>query len=676
MILTPAAAITDPVLLGPYFAGSSWATWHAILKAAYAEPLNDAELALFRGVAGDRDPPRRRVKELVVIGGRRSGKDSIASALATVAATEDYSAQLRPGERAVVMCLAVDREQAKIVHRYIAGYFHALPLLQPLVVRALDDGLELANGVDIVVATNSYRSVRGRTIACAIFDEAAFWRSEESANPDSETYAAIRPGMVTLPSAILVIITTAYRKAGLAYNKFARSFGQNDDNVLVIYGPSTAFNPTLPQQIIDDAMRDDPEAAGAEWLSIWRSDISDFLDRELVDAALDRGVNVRPPRAAIQYVAFVDPSGGRGDSFTLAISHVEGELIFVDLLHEHRAPFDPSVVVHEIADILRSYGVAEVVGDNYAAGWTVEGFAREGILYTVSERNRSAIYIDSLPIFTSGRARLPENHRAENQLVSLERRTSRSGRDSVNHPPGGADDLANAICGALVLAATAAAPSLWRSPDLRVGGAPIPWPVRCIRILATAAADQRGVALCYWALHSSRYPIYPDGKFTRNPPFGPRTLLIDYDLAPLTPALFPAIAERLAKLAAAPILVPIGQRRIISAAADQNPLLIATRELFPHATAAGLDVAADATALLEASRPALLLAAAAAIGTGEVKISSLAEATTARLPLPLAAIRPDGAEPTAAADAALLGIAASLPAESQPREWRGLTFAA
>ena len=80
--------------------------------------------------------------------------------------------------------------------------------------------------------------------------------------------------------------------------------------------------------------------------------------------------------------------------------------------------------------------------------------------------------------------------------------------------------------------------------------------------------------------------------------------------------------------------------------------------------------------LLDASRPALLLAAAAAIGAANVKISVLAEAATARLPLPLAAIRPDAAEPTAAADAALLGIGASLPFEAQPREWRGLSLAA
>src|SRR5580658_2634629 len=42
------------------------------------EPLTDGELTLFKSVAGHRAPPTRQVKELVVIVGRRGGKDSIA----------------------------------------------------------------------------------------------------------------------------------------------------------------------------------------------------------------------------------------------------------------------------------------------------------------------------------------------------------------------------------------------------------------------------------------------------------------------------------------------------------------------------------------------------------------------------------------------------------------------
>ena len=76
LMVSPAVAIADPELLGQSFAGASWNTWRAILKAAYAEPLSRRELKCFTSVAGDRPLPRHRVKELWVVAGRRSGKTS------------------------------------------------------------------------------------------------------------------------------------------------------------------------------------------------------------------------------------------------------------------------------------------------------------------------------------------------------------------------------------------------------------------------------------------------------------------------------------------------------------------------------------------------------------------------------------------------------------------------
>jgi hypothetical protein len=57
-------AADDEQLFGRWFAGPSWATWKAVLKAAFALPMDDVDLKLFRAVAGDRAPPRHRVREL------------------------------------------------------------------------------------------------------------------------------------------------------------------------------------------------------------------------------------------------------------------------------------------------------------------------------------------------------------------------------------------------------------------------------------------------------------------------------------------------------------------------------------------------------------------------------------------------------------------------------------
>jgi hypothetical protein len=122
--LTIVDAIDDEALFQPWFPGSSWDGWRTILKAAFAIPLNEAELQFFHSVAGDRDPPKIQVRELWLVCGRRAGKDSIASVIAAFAAAMFAGqARLRPGERALLMCLACDRDQSRIVLNYTRSYF-------------------------------------------------------------------------------------------------------------------------------------------------------------------------------------------------------------------------------------------------------------------------------------------------------------------------------------------------------------------------------------------------------------------------------------------------------------------------------------------------------------------------------------------------------------------------
>ena len=67
------AAMESRALFEPYFRGPSWSVWKACLKAALAEPMSDAELMDFTSVAG-RQPPDKRVRELIVAAGRGAGQ--------------------------------------------------------------------------------------------------------------------------------------------------------------------------------------------------------------------------------------------------------------------------------------------------------------------------------------------------------------------------------------------------------------------------------------------------------------------------------------------------------------------------------------------------------------------------------------------------------------------------
>ncbi len=217
-------------------------------------------------------------------------------------------------------------------------------------------------------------------------------------------------------------------------------------------GDDPRHNPSVQQRIIDEALERDHASASAEWLAQFRTDIESFVSREVVDAAVIPGRHELPSLSACSYVAFVDPSGGSVDSFTLAIAHAEKEKGVLDLVREFRPPFSPDGVVQEMVALLRGYNIRVVVGNKYAGEWPRERFRQHGIEYQTSEQSKSDIYREFLPILNAGRAELLDHPRMIAQLCGLERRTARSGKDSIDHAPGAHDDVVNSAAGALVLA--------------------------------------------------------------------------------------------------------------------------------------------------------------------------------------------------------------------------------
>ena len=141
---------------------------------------------------------------------------------------------------------------------------------------------------------------------------------------------------------------------------------------------------------------------------------------------------------------------------TLAIAHRQATpnnkkaIGVLDAVREIRAPFSPDAAVAEFSQLLQSYAVRFVRGDRYAAEWVAGAFKKVGIEYRPADLAKTEIYRDFLPRLNSGEVDLLDNQRLITQLLGLERRTARGGRDSIDHAPGGHDDLANAVAGALV----------------------------------------------------------------------------------------------------------------------------------------------------------------------------------------------------------------------------------
>jgi hypothetical protein len=398
--------------------------------------------------------PEGGAREAWLVCGRRAGKSFVLALVAVfLACFVDWSPNLTPGERGTIMVIATDRRQARTIFRYVSALLQ-VPMLAALVERKTSDGIDLSNGVTIEILTASFRTVRGYTLVAALLDELAFWpTSEESANPDSEIIAAIRPAMATVPGAMLLCASSPYARRGALWDAYRRHFGRADSPVLVWKAATRTMNPLVPESVITVAYEDDPASAAAEYGAEFRVDVETFIAREVVEAAIVPGRHELPPLKGIFYNGFVDPSGGSADSMTLAICHEDQatKRVIVDAVRERRPPFSPDNVVTEFAQLLKSYKIYKVTGDRYAGEWPRERFRLHGVEYLVADKSKSDTYRDVLATLNSGRAELLDLPRLAAQLCGLERRTARGGRDSIDHAPGGHDDVANCVCGAIDL---------------------------------------------------------------------------------------------------------------------------------------------------------------------------------------------------------------------------------
>jgi len=521
-------ALLDKRLLGAALGdAASWATWLVVLRASFGLKLTPEQQKIFAQVAGNRSAPTKRVRELWAIVGRRGGKSRMAAALAIFIALF-VPHKLSPGERGMVLVLAMSKEQARVVFSYALAFLRQSPALCKEIADTTASEIRLKNGIVIAIHSTSFRSLRGRTLCACVLDEVAFWRDELSAAPDTEVYSALLPSLLTT-GGVMVGISTGYRRAGLMYQKHRDFFGQDSDDTLVVQGSTQTFNGTIDEAALAALRAADPAAAPSEWNGTFRDDVGAFLDDELIDAAVDHGRPLElPPQTGVEYLAVTDSSGGRGDAYTFAIGHKNGDQFVIDALRGTHPPFDPVETTKQYAALAKEYRIAEVTRDHYAAEWVSAAWRDCGIRCERSELTKSAIYIETLPLFARGVVRLPDHPKLLRELRLLERFTHRSGKDTISHGKTGSDDYANAALGVLRLLAISG-PALWRASSFTTTTPATP--IRADLIFATLVVGDAGQAgVAYFAKS-----IIPGSPLT----------ILDVDLAPLSPNLLLDMAARL-----------------------------------------------------------------------------------------------------------------------------------
>jgi hypothetical protein len=364
-------AIRDPLLFRPFLGDDlmSWVPWLNALRVVYGLPVPSSARSLLKECTGrDRVQRKGGYSTALFLTGRRSGKSRIAAVIgAYEAALAGHEKKLSKGEHGVVLICSPTKSQSRIVHGYLRAIFDA-PLLRQEIVRDTKGssnlhGFELRNGNRIEILAGDYRYVRGFTVVAAIVDEICFFGTDADTKLRSDTalIQALEPALLTTQGK-LIAISSPYAERGWTYKKFRQCHGNDQATTLVWKCASRTMNSTLPQQVIDERLQDDPQAGASEYLGEFRSDVCTFVSRDTIEACVVDGRQILRPQSGVTYAGFVDLSGGRSDDAGLAIAHREGATIVIDVVERYRPPFSPDTIVAKMVQTLAEYRIDKVVG--------------------------------------------------------------------------------------------------------------------------------------------------------------------------------------------------------------------------------------------------------------------------------------------------------------------------
>ena len=417
--------------------GPTWAPWTTFLKGLEGEPLTETERATWDQHANL--PPRdgKGFPEAVCLVGRRAGKSTIAATLAVNAAVN--ADPQGHGGLHVVLAAQTESHARRILFGMAQNIVENTPSLAARLTQQPTRGEMVFDSARLITVPCVPSALRGFSAPVIIADELGFFGIEESV----EFIRAARPCLATCPGSRLVIISSPGPAAGALYD-MVESPGPD---TLVWKASADAMNPSLPSDYMERMRIDDPIGYRQEVLAEFVSGVSTLLDPEKIDACA-RDYKELPPQAGTAYHAFVDPSGGRHDSMTLAIGHTDEEgRAVIDVLRRIEPPFRPADVVAEFAEVCKAYGCRSVEGDSYASALHADLWIEQGLQYQPCKFTRSQLYLAMVGPLAQEQVRYPRDKKLLDELRQLQRNKTKMGREAVDHPRSGSDDAANAVAG-------------------------------------------------------------------------------------------------------------------------------------------------------------------------------------------------------------------------------------
>jgi intein/homing endonuclease len=270
-----------------------------------------------------------------------------------------------------IISVATDKDQAGLLYQEVSGHYRNCAFFGPYTANNTLSYARFQTPADVekygryienqdakATLKITFRScvakgLRGAGNICVILDEVAHFTetgqsgAEEVYNavvPSTSAYSAKDPNNPTIPigevEGRIILISSPLGKQGLFYNLFMIGMGggRASDNILAVQAPTWEVNPTVPAQEFEKHYLKNAAVFfteyGGEFTDRTRGWITDEQDLlSCVDPQL------RPQRSAparMPHFMGID-LGLVGDGTALAIGHLDGEEIVVDLVVQIKA---------------------------------------------------------------------------------------------------------------------------------------------------------------------------------------------------------------------------------------------------------------------------------------------------------------------------------------------------
>lgn len=449
---------------------------------ASIDALPEDDQGLARKIFGGDFPsvvPAIAYSTIVPVLGRAVGKTTLGGVYLFWRGLVADLRRLAPGELAFALCVAPDVDTARQTLTAARSVVERRPALASCIESDTTDTLMLRRpdgrcvSIEVFAASAGGKSIRGRSIVGAVFDESAFFRDASASVNDVQLYQAAIPRL--LEGGAILLPTTPWLRSGLTWGLFDSDFGK--PKVAVVAHASTSLMRTDDPDLlarVDAARERDPINAArefdAEWLPIGAGNLFDpvalqdshvdHVDRHghgEISIGGDFGLTSDPTAFVVSQKCWTTAG------FTDSINVLE----VVQLKPARGKPIELERVVRTAAELCSTYGTRKVRVDNWSLAQAREWASKLNlkiVFEAASEGDdRQLRFQRAADAFKAGRVKIPRAYPELTEQLSSLVATPRVGGGYSYSAPRRSGSHADAAMAALLSFEPLFTPAAWEA---------------------------------------------------------------------------------------------------------------------------------------------------------------------------------------------------------------------